>query len=129
MCGISHLKKQATKVTEAALMAKEIKKKNLALAKVEEKTFLYSCGVHPSEILTSTSGSEANSDSSEDTEVSLDIVSVSESESEVTNVKTVEDGDMIGRGSSAAEMDEVHDMHAQNPRRDSGVSSNLKDRP
>ena len=43
--GISHLRKRAVKVNDAVTISKEIKEKNMALAKQQKKAILLSCGL------------------------------------------------------------------------------------
>ena len=68
--GIGNVKKRAEAVKDAALKVAEIKQKHKKAMKLEQEIFLDSCGLDPSEYLTSSSGS--SSDSLDDSEISLD---------------------------------------------------------
>ena len=72
--GISLLRKRAMKVNEASRIAKEIKERNMALAKEQKKTILLSYGLDPANVLTSDSefNDSDSSDDSDDEEVSFE---------------------------------------------------------
>ena len=84
--GISLLRKRATKVNDAARIAKEINDRNVMLAKEQKKTILLSYGLDPEKILTSDSElNDGLSDSSDDDEVSLESSDAGESDSEAND--------------------------------------------
>ena len=128
--GISNLKKRSVKVSAASKMAKEIQDRNAALAKEEKKAFLLSCGIEANKIVTSTPGSDsAESDSSYDTEVSLESV-VSESDGET--VKCSDEGDEahgVGHHLSDTDVQQTDAPGRSDCHRDVGIESNLKNQP
>ena len=74
--GISKLKERADKIDKTAIAMKEIKERHSALAKLEKKTFLLSCGENVDEFLTSSSDSSIETDtelSSSDESVLSDV--------------------------------------------------------
>ena len=68
--GIANLKNRAEAVKDAASIVAEIKQKHKKAMRIEQQTLLNSCGLDPSECLSSASSSE--SESSDDSEISLD---------------------------------------------------------
>ena len=68
--GIANIKKRAESVKDAALVVAEIKQKYKKAMKIEQETLLISCGLQPSECLSSSSGSSC--EASDDSEISLD---------------------------------------------------------
>lgn len=68
--GIGNVKKRAEAVKDAALKVSDIKQKHEDARKLEQEAFLLSCGLNPSEYLTS--DSDSTSDSLDDSEVSVD---------------------------------------------------------
>ena len=85
--GIGNVTKRAEAVKDAALKVAEIKQKHKKAMKLEQEKFLDSCGLDPSEYLTSSSGS--SSDSFDHSEVSLD------DESGSSNSDTYQERDLL----------------------------------
>lgn len=90
--GISLLRKRAMKVNEASRIAKEIKERNMALAKEQKKTILLSYGLDPANVLTSDSefNDSDSSDDSDDEEVSFESSASENDEKENYELEAVE---------------------------------------
>ena len=82
--GISLLRKRAIKVNDCVCVTKEIKEKNLALAKEQKRSILLSYGLDPASILSSDSESnDALTYSSDDDEVSFESSSEDEEDENI----------------------------------------------
>ena len=86
MYGICRVSKRSVKVNNAIKVAKEIRKKTIALAKEEKKNLLVSSGLQPDDILTSSCESDdTSSDYSDCTELSDDSGEYNDGESATDN--------------------------------------------
>jgi hypothetical protein len=101
MYGICRVSKRSVKVNNAIKVAKEIRKKNIALAKEEKKNLLVSSGLQPDDILTSSCESDdTSSDYSDCTELSDDSGEYNDGESATGNTSIMESAQLPMSGLS-----------------------------